>query len=175
VVFGYSGSEKITTPGEEFTYGYSGEMFFVPATTNVTFVGWANISGKKQYWMTTDPDYMCFQVGGTLGRSYTVLGRAGSGCDVSGLPHLWSYIHMGQNTALPIATRQTLMFPNTLTYSGTHAYPDEQTGNMVLRADASTYSFLLNNTQTANNHGQTVTDLTTALINSLVKQGYKPQ
>jgi hypothetical protein len=175
VVFGYSGSEKITTPGEEFTYGYSGEMFFVPATTNVTFVGWANISGKKQYWMTTDPDYMCFQVGGTLGRSYTVLGRAGSGFDVSGLPHLWSYIHTGQNTALPIATRQTLMFPNTFTYSGTHAYPDEQTGNMVLRQDASTYSFLLNNTQTANNHGQTVTDLTTALVNSLVKQGYKPQ
>jgi hypothetical protein len=175
LIYSYNGSEKITTLGSEMTYSYSGEMLFIPATTNAIFVGWANIGGKKQYWVSQDPDYLWITVAGSAGRSYTVLGRAGSGVDVNGAPHLWSDLHEGQNANLPIATRKTFSFPNTMGFSQTQAYPDEQTGNMVLRVAASNYSFLPGNTQAVNNNGQTVNDVVSALVASLTKQGYKPQ
>ncbi|HEV2695511.1 MAG TPA: LamG-like jellyroll fold domain-containing protein [Verrucomicrobiae bacterium] len=175
LIYNYSGSEKVTTQGTETSYNFSGELFFIPDTTNATFVGWANINGTKQYWVTATSDYQWFKVNGSLGRSYTVLGKAGMTFDGNGRPSLWSFLHKGQNANLPIATGKTYLFPNTFTFSDTELYPDALTGKQVLREASSNYNFLQGNTQTANNGGQTVYDLQTALIASLVKQGYHPQ
>ncbi|MDR3457835.1 MAG: hypothetical protein P4N60_10350 [Verrucomicrobiae bacterium] len=180
LIYSYSGSEKTTAPGQETTYNYSGEMFFIPDTTNTVFVGWATINGKKQYWVTTVTDYLCLKVTGSFGRTYTLLGRSGSGFDLNGQPHLWFALHKGQNASLLIGTKKTYSFPNTFSYSGAQAYPNVQAGNlaagdMVLREATSSYSFLQKNTQAANDGGQTVSDLVSALVKSLVKQGYQPQ
>jgi len=175
LIYNYSGNEKITTLGKETSYGFSGQLFFIPDTTNAVFVGWANISGKKQYWVTPMADYLWFKVAGAFGRTYTILGKASSGFDNYGRPTLWSFLHKGQNTTLLIGTKKTFSFPNTFAFSDTQIYPDPQTGNMLLREASSNYSFQANTTQTANNTGQTVDDLVAALVKLLVKQGYQPQ
>jgi len=46
---------------------------------------------------------------------------------------------------------------------------------MVLSESSSTYTFVPQSTQTANNTGQTMTDLVNALTQSLAKQGYQTQ
>ena len=46
---------------------------------------------------------------------------------------------------------------------------------MILDEASSTYNFLPSDTQTANNNGQTVTDLVGALTKSLTAQGYQSQ
>jgi hypothetical protein len=46
---------------------------------------------------------------------------------------------------------------------------------MVLHEASSTYQFSSSNTTSANNGGKTQLDLVTALINSLLRQGYLPQ
>ncbi|HSY18806.1 MAG TPA: LamG-like jellyroll fold domain-containing protein [Candidatus Acidoferrales bacterium] len=175
LIYNYSGNESITTLGNETSYGFSGQLFFIPDTTNATFVGWATINKKKVYWVSQVSDYLWIRVAGSSGHMYTVLGKAGTLFDGNGRPNIWSFFHKGLNANLPIATGKTFSFPNSFVFSDTQVYPDTQTGNMILREASSNYSFVQNSTQTANNTGQTVNDLVAALVKSLVKQGYQPQ
>jgi len=175
LVYRYSGAEKITTAGQAFAYGYSGQMFFIPDSTNGTFVGWGTIKGKKQYWVNPLSDYLLITIPGASNQTFTVLGRAGQGIDTNGCLHIWSYLHKGKNTPLTIGQQMYFSFPNTFAADATHVYPDSQTGNMVLSESSSTYTFVPQSTQTANNTGQTMTDLVNALTQSLANQGYQSQ
>jgi hypothetical protein len=175
LVYKYSGAEKITTASQAFSYGYSGQMFFFPDSTNGTFVGWGTIKGIKQYWVNPLSDYLLIAIPGASNQTFTVLGRAGQGFDTNGCPHIWSYLHKGKNTPLTIGQKMYFSFPNTFAADATHVYPDSQTGNMVLSESSSTYTFVPQSTQTANNTGQTMTDLVNALTQSLASQGYQPQ
>ena len=175
LVYKYSGAEKITTAGQAFAYGYSGQMFFIPDSTNGTFVGWGTIKGKKQYWVNSLSDYLLITIPGASNQTFTVLGRAGQGIDTNGCPHIWSYLHKGKNTPLTIGQQMFFSFPNNFSCDATHVYPDSQTGNMVLSESSSIYTFLPQNTQTANNTGQTMTDLVNALTQTLAGQGYQTQ
>jgi hypothetical protein len=175
LVYDYSGNEKATMAGQEFSYTYSGEMFFIPASTNGTFVGWAVINGKRQFWVSPFSDYLLITIPGSANHTYTVLGRAGDGIDLNGYPNIWADLHRGQNSLLNIGNKQKFSFPNTLSCNDTHVYPDPQTGSMVLREAVSIYTFAAPDTQNANNNGQTMLDLVTALTKSLVKQGYQQQ
>jgi hypothetical protein len=175
LIYNYSGGEKVTTAKQEFSYNYSGEMFFIPGGTNGVFVGWATISGKKQYWVSAFSDYLLATIPGAANHTYTVLGKAGNDVDANGQPHIWSYLHKGQNTTLTIASKKTFSFPNTFACNDSHVYPDPQTGKMILREAASTYIYATQTTVSANNNGQTLADLVNALTQTLAKQGYKPQ
>ena len=163
LVYKYSGAEKIIMAGQAFSYGYSGQMFFFPDSTNGTFVGWDTIKGIKQYWVNPLSDYLLIAIPGASNQTFTVLGRAGQGFDTNGCPHIWSYLHKGKNTPLTIGQQMYFSFPNTFAADATHVYPDSQTGNMVLSESSSTYTFVPQSTQTANNTGQTMTDLVNAL------------
>jgi hypothetical protein len=175
LVYTYSGTEEVTTSNLQFSYKYSGQMFFIPAGTNGTFIGWGVVNGKKQFWVSPFADYQLIRIPGSANRTYTVLGKAGENVDVGNNPHLWSYLHRGQNEMLTIASRQKFSFPETFTCNDTHVYPDAQTGKMILREAASTYTFAPQSTQTANNNGKTMIDLVNALTQTLVRQGYKQQ
>jgi hypothetical protein len=175
LVYTYSGQEQVTTTGQEFSYHYSGEMFFVPSNTNGTFIGWGVVNGKKQFWVSPFSDYLLVSIPGSANRTYTVLGKAGEAVDANNHPHIWSFLHRGQNDMLTISSRQKFSFPSTLTCDDTHVYPDSQTGKMILREASSIYIFAAQNTQMANNNGQTMADLVNALTASLVKQGYQKQ
>jgi len=171
LVYGYSGTEKVVTLGQELSYNYSGRMFFVPSGTNGVFIGWATLNGRKQYWVSPFSDYLWITIPGNTNHVYTVLGKAGDGWDEDGHPHLWSYLHRGLNTQLVIGNKKKFSFPNSFTCNDTHVYPNAQTGNLILREAASTYLFASPDTQTANNSGQTLADLVNALTKSLAKQG----
>jgi hypothetical protein len=173
LVYKYSAKENITTVGQESSIAYSGEMFFIPASTNGTFVGWGTINGKKQFWVNPFSDYLLITIPGSAKRTYTMLGKAGQEIDTNGYPHIWSYLHKGLNASLTIAKKRQFSFPDTFATSETHVYPDSQTGNMVLIESDSAYTFLSSNTQAANNNGETMADLVNTLTNSLVRQGYK--
>jgi hypothetical protein len=133
------------------------------------------VNGKKQFWVSPFADYQLIRIPGSANRTYTVLGKAGENVDADNNPHLWSYLHRGQNEMLTIASRQKFSFPETFTCNDTHVYPDAQTGKMILREAASTYIFSPQSTQTANNNGKTMIDLVNALTQTLVRQGYKQQ
>ncbi len=175
LVYSYSGKEQITTFSQDLAYNYSGQMLLIPAGTNGTFVGWAIINGKKQYWVSPLTGYLWINIARKNGHNYTVLGRAGDGIDPNGYPHLWSSLHRGVNTPLAIAKKRTFSFPNTFSCVDNHIYPDTNTGNIIMVDANSTYQFTSANTQTANNTGQTLTDLVNALTKSLEKQGYQKQ
>jgi len=175
LAYNYSGNEKVTTAGVEAAYNYSGQLFFIPASTNGTFVGWGNIYGKKQYWVSPFSGYLLITIPGNTNHVYTVLGEAGQEIDADGFPHLWAYLHHGLNAPLAVGTKQTFSFPDIFVCNETHVYPDSKTSNMVLTEADSTYTFAAATTQTANNKGQTMADLVNTLINKLVKQGYQEQ
>ncbi len=175
LVYNYSGNEKVTTAKQEFAYNYSGQMFLIPGGTNGVFVGWAVISGKRQYWVSAFSDYLWVTIPGSANRTYTVLGKAGNDIDANGQPHIWSYLHKGQNTTLTIGTKKTFSFPSTFACNDSHVYPDPQTGVMILREATSTYTYTTLATQTANNSGETLADLVNSLTQNLAKLGYKSQ
>jgi hypothetical protein len=175
LAYDYSGSEKVITARQEFSYAYSGEMFFLPQETNGVFVGWATINGQRQYWVSSFSDYQLISIPGAGNHVYTVLGKAGSTTGPNGQPHLWSYLHEGLNTSLPIGNRKTFSFPDTFSCNDNQIYPDLQTGNMILRQAVSTYEFAPQATQTANQTGQTVADLVNTLTRTLAREGYQEQ
>jgi len=175
LVYKYSATAKITTAGQEITHTYSGQMFFIPDSTNGVFVGWETINGKKQFWVNPFSDYLMATISGSAGRTYTMLGKAGQDMDADGHPHIWSYLHKGVNAPLVISKKKRLSFPNTFLSNSTHLYPDSKTGNMILTESVSTYTYLFQNTQTANNNGQTLADIVNSLTNALVSLGYKQQ
>jgi len=175
LVYKYCGTERITTSGQAFGYVYFGQMFFIPDTTNGTFVGWGTIKGEKQYWVNSLSDYLWITIPGVANQTFTVLGRAGQGIDADGRPNIWSYLHKGQNEQLTIANKKYFSFPDIFLCEATHVYPDQQNGNLVLSESSSTYTFAPQNTQAANNNGQTLTDLINALTSTLAKQGYQKQ
>ena len=173
LVYNFSATEKITSVGQEPSFAYSGEMFFIPSGTNGTFIGWGKINGKKQFWVNPFSDYLLITIRGSTKQVYTMLGKAGQEIDADGYPHIWSYLHKGLNTSITIAKNRKLSFPALFATSETHVYPDSKTGNMVLSESVSAYNFMSSNTQAANNNGQTMADLVNTLTNSLVRQGYK--
>lgn len=175
LIYQYSGNEKYTSSGQTSFNEYSGRLFFIPDTTNGTFVGWSMIKGKKQYWVNPLSDYLLITVSGAARQTFTVLGQAGQAIDANGHPHLWSDLHKGQNTLLTIGKKKHFTFPNTFADAATHIYPDSVTGNMILDESTSLYVFLQENTQNANNNGQTMLDLVNALTKTLTTQGYKKQ
>ena len=175
LVYNYSGKEQITTFNQDLSYNYSGEMLLIPAATNGTFVGWATINGKKQYWVSPMNHHLWINIARKNGHAYTVLGYAGDGIDTNGYPHLWSSLHRGVNSQLAIAKKRTFSFPNTFTCVDNHIYPDTNTGHIIMVDANSSYQFAPANTQTANNAGQTLPDLINALTKSLEKQGYQKQ
>jgi hypothetical protein len=175
LIYDYSGIEKCTTAGHVSMNPYSGRLFFIPATTNGTFVGWSMEKGKKQYWVNPLSDYLLISVAGEDRHTITVLGQAGQGVDTNGYPHLWSDLHKGQNAELTVARKKCFSFPAMLTDATTRIYPDAATSNMVLDEANSFYSFLPDKTQDANNNGQTMEDLVNALTNKLAAEGYKLQ
>jgi hypothetical protein len=175
LVYNYSGTEKITTAGQAFAYAYSGQMFFIPDSTSGAFVGWGTINGEKQYWVNSLSDYLLIAIPGATNQTITILGRAGQEIDADSCPHIWSYLHKGQNTQLTIGAKKYFSFPNTFRGEAIHVYPDSQTGNPILNESSSKYTFAPQNTQTANNNGQTLTDLIGTLTNTLASQGYQKQ
>ncbi len=175
LAYNYSGTDKVITRGQELSYNYSGRMFFVPSGTNGVFIGWATLNGKKQYWISPFSDYLWITIPGNGNHVYTVLGKAGTGLDDSGHPHLWSYLHRGLNAQLAIGNKKKFSFPMSFDCNDTHLYPDLQTGNLILREATSTYLFASPDTQAANNNGQTLVDLVNALTKTLAKQGYQKQ
>ncbi len=175
LVYNYSGTEKITTTGNESAYTYSGDMFFVPDNTNGVFVGWAKIGGKKQYWVQPFSDYLMIPISGGAGHTYTILGKAGETIDGNGRPQIWSFLHKGRNATLIIGTRKSILFPNSFTFESTDVYPDPVTGYTVMLEGSSTYNFAPQATQSANNGGQTLADLVNASVASLNRQGYQSQ
>jgi hypothetical protein len=84
-------------------------------------------------------------------------------------------LHKGQNTLLTVGKKKIVSFPNIFTDTATHIYPDSQTGNMILDESTSFYNFLSQNTQEANNKGETMSDLVNALTRVLTVKGYKKQ
>ncbi len=174
LIYNYSGTGKTTT-AENIPYVYSGQLFFVPDTTNGVFVGWSTIKGKRQYWISDLSDYLVVRIPGPGTQSYTVLGSAGQGVDTNGYPHIWAYLHKGKNTRLAIGRKQSITFPATFAGDNTHVYPNPKNGNMILTESTSTFIFASQATQKANNSGQTLTDLVNALTQGLVKKGYQPQ
>jgi len=171
----YSGSDTIISSGTELTYNFSGQMFFVPSTTNGTFVGWANIRGHKLYWVSPFADYHVVTVSGSAGRRYTVFGKAGEFVDSSDFTHIWSYVHTGQNELLNIGTGQQFSFPRTMTGDSTHLYPATLAGNMILDQTHSTYTFSPTDTRAANNQNKTMQALVNALTARLQSAGYALQ
>jgi hypothetical protein len=175
LIYKYAGIQKTITAGKALSYGYAGQMFFTPDNTNGVFVGWATIKGKKQYWVNPLPEYLWITIVGVSNQTFTVLGQAGQGIDTNGCANLWSDLHKGKNAQLIIGKNKYFSFPNTLANDATHVYPDPQTGNMVLDESGSIFVFLAQNTQKANNTGQTLTDLVNTLIQWLESQGYQKQ
>jgi hypothetical protein len=175
LIYRYSGAEKITTAGQSLGYAFSGQLFFTPDNTNGTFVGWSTIKGKKQYWINPLPEYLWITIPGADKQTFTVVGQAGQAIDASGYPNIWADLYKGQNTMLAIGSKKYFSFPNTFANDATHVYPDSQTGKMVLDESASTFTFMAQGTQTANNTGQTMTDLVNVLTKSLESQGYQKQ
>ena len=175
LVYKYVGVEKVTTAGQAFAFAYSGQLFFIPDTTNGTFVGWGTIKGKKQYWVNPLSDYLWITIPGPTNHTFTILGQAGQEIDTNGYPQIWSNLHKGQNTQLTIGTHKYFSFPNNLFCDATRVRPDSQTGNPILSESTSVYTFAPQITQTANNTGQNLADLVNALTRSLESQGYQKQ
>jgi hypothetical protein len=175
LIYKYSGSEAIVTTGQEQTFPYSGLMYFLPATTNGIYVGWATIQGRKTYWVNTISQSILITIPGNAGQSYTVFGDAGSGYDDNGQANLHCNLLKGWNTTLNIGAKQSFVFPSSFAGENTHAYPDSQTGQMKLDAATSSFTFAALATQTANNAGQTVQDLVNAQVKTLTSQGYHLQ
>lgn len=176
LAYNYSGSETVITTGLEATYKFSGQMIFIPASTNGTFIGWGTLSGKKQYWISPfSSNLLLFTIPGRTNHVYTVFGEAGQAIDTNGYPNLWFNLHTGLNKSLLIGNKLTFSFPDMFACDESHVYPDAKTSNMILTEASSIYTFSPTATQTANNNGQTMIDLVNAQIKSLVKQGYQVQ
>jgi hypothetical protein len=172
LIYDYSGMDKCTSAGHTSLNAYAGRLFFIPDTTNGTFVGWTTERGKKQYWVNPLSDYLLITVAGEGKHMITVLGQAGQGVDANGKPHLWSDLHQGQNTLLTIGQNKHFSFPESFADAATRIYPDSVTGSMVLDEATTFYKFLPEKTQDANNHGQTLQDLVNTLTNKLTAEGY---
>jgi hypothetical protein len=175
LVYRYTGNERITTLGQSPSFNYSGQFFFNPDATNGTFIGWGNINGKKQYWISPFSNYLVLTIPGNHGQTFTLWGKAGQNIDNAGHPHLWAYLHKGLNARLPIGGKQYVSFPHTLSATTTHVYPNESTGDLILSEAKSTFTFQPQDTQSANNAGQTMADLVDDLIQTLAHKGYQKQ
>jgi hypothetical protein len=171
----YTGKEKITTAGHEYAYNYTGMLYFDLSSTNGVFIGWANMGGVRQYWVSPFTNYLLTSVQGSKGQVYTLLGKAGEEVDAQGRPGIWSYFHKGLNTMLYLDWNHRISFPATFDCAITKVYPDATTGSMVLREATSTYKFAQQVTLLSNVAGATMWDLVNANEKTLAKQGYQKQ
>jgi hypothetical protein len=174
LVYSYTGVQKTVTAGQALVSAVSGQIFFIPDSTNGAFVGWTTCKGRKQYWVNPLPVYLWITIPSLTGRAITLLGQAGQWIDTNGYPNLLSDLHKGRNALLTIGKGKTFSFPNTLDSEATHAYPDPQTGKMVLTETSSMLLYMPRVTQNANDNGQTLTDLIHDLTQWLANQGYQP-
>ncbi len=175
LVYGYSGVDTVVTKGQELTFPYSGLMFFIPDNTNGAYVGWATIQGKKTYWINSISNSLWITIPGNAGQGYTLFGDAGSGFDDNGQAHLHCNLLKGWNTTLSIGTKQTFVFPSTFAGENIHAYPDSETGQMKLAQATSKFTFVMSNTRTANNTGQTLADLISNQVKILQQAGFQSE
>jgi len=173
LVYDFTGQDNYIGDRQTTNNSYSGQLFFLPANTNGTFVGWGQIAGKKRYWVDSLNGGTLYTFAGAGNQTYTVLGQAGQNPGFSGSPILWSALYQGQNTQLPAGNRLAYSFPATFTGMVTEIYSDPNTGNLIRYESNATYTFAAHPTQTANNNGQTPADLINALIKTLTDQGYK--
>lgn len=68
-----------------------------------------------------------------------------------------------------------ISFPARFDCTITRVYPDEATGDMVLREASSTYNYVPSTTVNANTTGKTMWDLVYAQVRTLEQQGYQKQ
>jgi len=172
LIYQYLGSEKTTGGGQTTLITYSGQLFFLPDTTNGVFVGWSTINGRKQYWVNPFSEYLLITVSGAAAQTFTLLAQAGQSYDSNGYPHLIMDLHKGQNIKLSVSSKKSLSFPDTFANTAASIYPSPTTGKIILNESTSTYVYSLKDTKTANDNGQTITDLVNALTKALENQGY---
>jgi hypothetical protein len=172
LVYSFSGQENYVAGNQSAANNYSGELIFLPTSTNGVFVAWGVVAGQRRYWVDDLGGCTMYTIAGAGSQTYTVLGQASQNTNSSD-PSLWSTIYQGQNTPLPVGPRQYFSFPSLFSGAITEVYPDSATGSLVLYESNSSYVFSPQITQTANNTGETTIDLENALINSLKAQGYK--
>jgi outer membrane protein assembly factor BamB len=175
LAYDYTGTEKVTTAGHEYVYNYTGRLYFDLTSTNGVFIGWANLGGVKQYWVSPFTNYLMTSVRGSKGHVYTLLGKAGEDVDANGRPDIWSYFHKGLNTTLYVDWIKRISFPAAFDCNITKVYPDATTGVMVLREATSTYKFSQQTTGYSSIVAATVWDLVSTDEKSLTKQGYQKQ
>jgi hypothetical protein len=175
LTYDYTGTEKITAAGHEYVYNYTGRLYFNLSGSNGVFIGWANLGGLKQYWVSPFTNYLMTSVQGSNGRVYTLLGKAGEDVDAQGRPGIWSYFHKGLNTTLYTDWITRISFPAAFDCTITKVYPDTATGSMVLREATSTYKYSQQSTVSSSSAGATVWDLISVDEKNLVKQGYLKQ
>jgi sugar lactone lactonase YvrE len=173
LVYNFSTTEYYVGDSLSTADSYAGQLIYQPAATNGTFVGWGLVNGKKRCWLGDFGGYTFYTMAGIGKQTFTVLGQSGQDTDPGGSPSFWSAVYQGQNTQLTIGTRKYYSFPSVLSGTVTEIYPDPNTGNLIRYESSSSYSFAAPATQTANNTGETTTDLINALIKTLTAQGYK--
>jgi hypothetical protein len=174
IVYKYSGTATLVATNKNFAFGYSGYMYYQPATTNFTYVGWTIFNGKKLYWVNTNTPSSLVTIPGKP--SYTVFGDAGASYNDLGQGQFNSDVIKGADVNLNIGTKQTIEFPSTFTGESNHVYPDPNTGEMDLNIAASTSTYAASVTQSANNAipPQTMQELVTAEVQTLTNAGYLP-
>jgi hypothetical protein len=181
LVYKYSGMEtvittnmKTSTATNQYLTLYTGIVFYVPETTNFTILDWGVINSKKTYWIRSFMPSVFITVPGTnANQSFTVFGDATASYDSNGQAHFNTDVAKGLNSKLSIGTKKTFMFPTTFNTDVTHANPDTQTGNMVVSSATFTFTYNALATQSANNNGQTVSDLVNNNLQFLKNDGYK--
>ena len=171
IVYKYSGTATLVATNKNFSFGYSGFMYFEPETTNFTYVGWTTFNGKKLYWVNTNTPSFFANIPGNP--SYTVFGDAGASYDDLDQGHFNSDVIQGKDVTLNIGKKQTIEFPLTFTGENNHAYPDPNTGEMNLNMAASTFTYAASTTQNANNTNGTVQELVSAEVKTLINSGFQ--
>lgn len=175
LIYNYSGTEKVIQPGQEFSFGYSGQMFYDSGATNGVFVGWVNHVGRKAYWVNPLTNHIVATINGKGTDSYTVLAQVGQTNDASGNPDIWSFMFKGKNEQLNTGTNRFVTFPTTFNDSETDVHFSSQSSAMISASSTIVYVFQPTSTQNCNDNGLTINGLVAALTNSLQAKGYQEQ
>ena len=172
LAYNVAGEENDIGGGASGAYGYSGQLIYLPSETNGVMISWGVVDGKKRYWTADFSGYSRYTLAGAGNQTFTVLEQEGQNLNANGNLSFWSAVYQGPNSPLAIASGKTYFFPAIFSGTLTDFYPGSISGDFVLDGCSSTFTFAAKSTQTANNTGQTVTDLVNAQIKVLASQGY---
>lgn len=176
LVYNFSGQQSSVAGSQSAAGSYSGQLIYLPGSTNGTFVGWGRVGGQKRYWVDEFTGGTLYTVAGPgtgTNATTTVLAQAGQGLDANGNPSFWSAVYQGPNSRLSIGQKTYFNFPVTLSATVTDIYADPNSGKLTLFDSTGIYTFAAASTQAANNTGQTPSNLFNALIKALFAQGYR--